>query len=143
MAKIEEAIHIAAPVEKVFAYLVDPINLPEFWPSFDEVRNVQQMPNGGYCWDWTYKMAGVRFEGRTEHKEFILAQHLVSQSGGSIPSSFTWDFQPEEGGTHLTVQVEYTIPSALLGKLVEPFIVKLNEHEAKTVLANLKTRMET
>ncbi len=115
MAKIIKTIHIATPVEKVFDYLVDPINLPEFWPSFDEARNVQRLPNGEYCWDWTYKMADVRFEGRTEHKEFTRAQHLVSQSEGSIPSSFTWDFKPDEGGTHLTVQVEYTIPSALLG----------------------------
>jgi hypothetical protein len=42
----------------------------------------------------------------------------------------------------VTTEVEYTVPIPLLGKLVEAFIVKQNEHEAELFLANLKARME-
>jgi hypothetical protein len=42
----------------------------------------------------------------------------------------------------VTVQVEYTVPIPLLGKLAEAFIIKQNEHEADVMLANLKARME-
>jgi hypothetical protein len=41
-----------------------------------------------------------------------------------------------------TVEAEYSVSASLIGKLVEPVIIKLNEHEAETVLQNLKTRME-
>lgn len=135
-------IHIDAPVEKVFAYMNSPEHLPEFWPSFVEVRNVQPLPGGGNSFDWTYKMGGMKFDGRTETKEYYLNQRTVDKSEGGIPSLFNWIYQKEEGGMRLTVQAEYTIPVVLLGKLVEPLIVKLNEHEAETILANLKALME-
>ena len=38
----------AVPVEKIFRYLNDPSNWPEFWPSLVEVTNLQLLPNGGY-----------------------------------------------------------------------------------------------
>lgn len=142
MAKIERSLIISAPIEKVFAFMANPENLPEIWPSLQEVRNVQLLPNGGYCYDWTYKMAGMRFEGKAEWTEFVKNQRIVDKNESSIPSTFIWTYQPEEGGTRVTVNVEYTIPSAILGKLAEPVIHKMNEHEAETVLANLKARME-
>ncbi len=49
---------------------------------------------------------------------------------------------PRGGGTRVSVSVDYTIPGAVLGKLAEPIVHKMNEHEAETVLANLKARME-
>ena len=47
MAKVEKTITINAPVEKVFSYVEEPINLPEYWPSMVEVRDVEQWPNSG------------------------------------------------------------------------------------------------
>jgi hypothetical protein len=40
------------------------------------------------------------------------------------------------------VEVEYTVPVPLLGKMAEAVIVKLNENEMNVLLANLKARME-
>jgi hypothetical protein len=39
-------------------------------------------------------------------------------------------------------EVEYTIPISVLGKLAEMIVVKMNEHEGDTIMANLKSRME-
>lgn len=41
------------------------------------------------------------------------------------------------------MHAEYIVPGAVLGKLAEPFVVRLNEHEAETVLGNLKARLES
>ena len=46
MAKGETTITINASVEKVFAYVNEPTNLPEVWPSMVEVKDVQRLPNG-------------------------------------------------------------------------------------------------
>ena len=107
-----------------------------------EVKNVQSLPNGGYRYDWVYKMAGMRFEGQTETTEVIQNQRVVAKNESGIPSTFIWTYQPEDGGTRVTVNVDYTVPGAALGKLAEPIIHKMNEHEGETLLANLKARME-
>lgn len=142
MAKVEKAITISAPVEKVFGYVNEPINLPEIWPSMVEAKDVQRLPSGGTSFRWVYKMAGMRFKGTSEDTEVVANQRLVSKSKGGIESTITWTFQPEAGGTKVTFEAEYTVPIPLLGKMAETFIVKQNEHEAELLLANLKARME-
>ncbi|MES0361259.1 MAG: SRPBCC family protein [Anaerolineales bacterium] len=141
MATIKSSITINAPVDKVFEY-AKPENLPEFWPSLVEVKNVKELPNGGYSWDWVYKMAGMRFNGSSVHTEFAANERTVSESSGGIESTITWTYEPEGGGTKMTTLVEYKIPVPLLGKIAEAFVVKMNENESATILANLKARME-
>ena len=142
MAKLQKSITINAPVEKVFAYLSDPNNLPEIWPSMVEIKDVQPAPAGGYNFGWVYKMAGMRFEGASETTEEVPNQRTVTRSTKGIESHFIWTYQPESGGTKLTVDIEYTVPVPLLGKLAEAFIIKQNDQEANALLANLKFRME-
>jgi uncharacterized membrane protein len=142
MAKTKKTITINAPVEKVFAFVSEPTNLPEIWPSMLEVKDVEPSTAGGFNFGWVYKMAGMRIEGASETTESIPNQRVVTRSKKGIESTFVWTYKPEDGGTNLTVEVEYTVPLPLLGKLAEAVIVKLNEHEADTLLANLKVRME-
>jgi len=139
MAKIIRTITINAPVEKVFDYTADSTNLPEFWPSMVEVKDVIKDKS----FSWVYKMAGMRFKGSSEVTESIANERRVTKSSSGIPNIFVWTYQPEQAGTKLTLECEYTVPVPLLGKLAEAFIVKMNEREADTMLANLKARMET
>jgi hypothetical protein len=107
-----------------------------------EVRDVKKVGGVGDSFRWVYKMAGMRFEGTNQTTEFVANQRVVTKNETGIPSTFTWTYQPEAGGTKLTLEVEYTVPIPLLGKLAEAVIVKQNEHEAEGLLANLKARME-
>jgi len=87
-------------------------------------------------------MAGIRLEGSTETTEFVENQRVVTRSKGGIESTITYDFKPEGEGTRLAVEVDYVVPVPVLGKLAEALILKLNEREAETTLANLKDRLE-
>jgi len=142
MAKLRKTITINAPVEKVFSYWQEPTNLPEIWPSIVEVKDVKPLANGGYSFQYVYKMAGMRLRGTSEDTEYVPNQRTVNKSKGGIQATQTFTYQPEAGGTKLTWEIEYTVPVPLLGKLAEAIIVKMNEHEAELVLANLKARME-
>ncbi len=142
MIKIHRKISIHAPVDKVFDFMDDPHNLPEVWPSMVEVRNVTPAPAGGYNFDWVYKMAGIRIDGTTETIEHAPNERIVTQSKKGIDSKFTWKYRYEGNITEITVDTEYNIPIPLIGKLAEALIVKQNEHEADTLLDNLKNRME-
>jgi uncharacterized membrane protein len=86
-------------------------------------------------------MAGIRLEGTSESED-TKNQRIVSKSKGGAESTQTWMFQPEAGGTKVTLEIEYTVPIPVLGKLAEAIIVKMNEHEVELILANLKVRME-
>jgi uncharacterized membrane protein len=142
MATVKKSLTINVPADMIFGYIHNPTNLLEVWPSFVEAKDVQSLPNGGHSFRWTYKMAGMRFEGATEDTEVVANQRIVSKSKGGIDSTITWTFQPEGKGTKVTLEADYTVPIPLLGKLAESVIVKLNEQEAVTILANLKARME-
>jgi uncharacterized membrane protein len=143
METIARKLVIDAPAEKVFAYLGDPTNLPEIWPSMVAVTDVEELPEGGDRYHWVYKMAGTRFEGDSKTVEFEPNKHLVQENTGEIPGKFHWTFTPENGTTRIEMKVEYALPKTLLAKLGERFILKLNEREADMVLANLKDRVET
>ena len=142
MAKMHKTITINAPVEKVFGYVNQPTNLPEIWPSMVEAKDVQRLPNGGNSFRWVYKMAGMSFEGTSEDTEHIPNQRVVNMTKGGIESTMTWEFQPEADGTRVDVEVDYTVPIPLLGKLAEALIIKQNEREFDSLLANLKAKME-
>jgi uncharacterized membrane protein len=143
MAKLQKSIVIKSPVEKVFSYMSDPTHLPDIWPSMAEVKDVKPSPAGGSNFGWVYKMAGMRIDGASETIEYIPNQRQVTQSTKGIQSKFTWTYQPDPGGVKLTVEVEYTVPMPVLGKVAEAVIVRQNEGEAETLLANLKARMES
>ncbi len=143
MEKIERSIFIAATPAKVFGYLLDPTHLPEVWPSMVEISNVQTKPDGTpQSDDWTYKMAGVKFHGHTEFVEVQRDRLIVFRNKSGIPSTFRWTFTPHEGGTTYQAEVEYEIPGVLLGRLAAPFLRRLNEREAETMMQNTKERME-
>lgn len=141
--KIRKSIRIAAPIDVVFEYLTNPHNLLEIWPSMVEVSNVQLKGDGTHSYDWVYKMAHLKFHGHSETIELEKNARVVVRNDTGIPSTFIWTYAGDDGNTKLTVEVEYTLPIALLDKLAEPFIARINEREAETLLENLKLRMES
>ena len=143
MAKLTKSILIDASIEKIFTYMNDPKNLPEIWPSMVEVKDIQPLANGGSRFNFIYKMGGIRLEGTSEDTEFILNELTVSKSTGGIEAMATLIFETVDDRTKVTIIDEYKVPVPVLGKLAEAVIIKLNEQEAVTLLANLKARMET
>ncbi len=103
---------------------------------------MKQLGGGLKTYDWTYKMAGLKLDGSTEVTEYILNEQLATVGKGGIESKFHWTFVPENNGTRLIVMAEYTVPIPVLGKLAESIILKQNEREADTLLANLKSILE-
>jgi len=141
MAKVERSITINAPVEKVFAYIEDPMNELEWIPSLVEVQDVTGRGVETH-FRWAYKMAGMRLEGESTNTEYIPNERIVTQSKGDIVSTWTLTFESHDGGTKLNFVIEYTIPVPVLGKLAEALVLRQNEREADLALANIKDRME-
>jgi uncharacterized membrane protein len=143
MARVETSIVIKAPVEKVFNYLDDPMSNPEWLPGMIDVKDVVQTPDKvGTHFRWTYKMAGMRFEGETTTTEYVANKRIVTKSKGGISSTWTFTFDPHPEGAKLTVAVDYSIPIPVIGKLAESLVLKQNEREANLALTNVKEKVE-
>jgi len=141
MAKVERSFKINAPVEKVFSYVTDPRNELEYIPSITDIRDITGQ-GVGQRFGWTYKMMGIPLKGKDEVTEYVPNQCYVQKSTGGIVSTWTWTFQPEAGGTRLSLVVEYTIPVPVLGKVGERLASRQTEREADLAIATLKDRLE-
>jgi uncharacterized protein YndB with AHSA1/START domain len=142
MAKLSRSTTVHARVEDVFDFLEDKTHFPEFWPSMLDVSDIRDLPNGGKHFHWTYKMAGLRFEGDTEEIEVVPNKKLVGKNEKGIESTVTWLMDGHGEETDLTFEVDYNIPVPVLGKLAEKVVLKLNENEADAMIANIKTQIE-
>ena len=141
MPTINKSININAPVEKVFAYATDPMNLTEWMVSISDVTDVTGS-GVGQNYHWKYKMAGVPLHGESTVREHVPNERTVTEGKGGVTSTFTWTFAPHEGGTKLSVKVDYSIPIPVLGKLAEKLVLKRNQREMVLNNQNIKERLE-
>ena len=143
METIEKSIIINAPVEKVFDYIEDPMNDPEWMIGMMEVHEVEGLPGVGRHYHWTFKMVGIPLKGQTTVIEHVPNRRTVTESQGGVSSTWAVDFEPEGDGTKLTMKVEYTIPIPVVGKLAEHLISKQNERNLESSMENIKHMLES
>ena len=144
MQQTRKTVEIHAPVEQVFNYLCEPTNLPEIWPSVIEVSNVERSEDGTCSFDWTYKMAGMRFPGHCTQKVVSPQEYVDVEAQGQagIPSSFRWTYQQKAGWCELTCEVDYSVPVPVLGRIAEAAAATFNDRVLETMLANVRHAIE-
>ncbi len=140
--KIVRKVDINASVDRVYSFLTDPHHLVEVMPSLSEVANVDHKADGGHSFDYVYKMAGLRLHGHAATSSVEKNKRVIVKTSGGVPSTFDYAYEAVGKGMRLTLTVDYTIPGAVLAKLADPIVHRLNENEAETFLQNLKNRME-
>ena len=141
MAKVKRSIIINAPAEVVFNYLADMKNQSDWIPSTVEVWDVGE-PKVGQIVKWKYKMAGVLLEGETTVTELVPNTRIATQTKGAVASDWLLVLDAKDGGTEVELNIEYTIPIPVLGKMAERIVLKRNEREADLAMDNLKTILE-
>jgi uncharacterized membrane protein len=143
MAHIEQEVSINAPVGAVFQKLMEPETAPEWMASLQDVHNVTGH-EVGESYEWSFKMAGRPFHGKTVFMEIEPNQRVREESSGGISSTWDWRLTPTAaGGTELHVAVDYTVPGSILGAIADKlFIERQNEKDLRQSLENLKHMCE-
>ncbi len=141
MATLKRSIVIDAPADKVFAYVNEPSTMADWLPSMVEVRNVTG-EGEGQQYEWTYKMAGMLLRGESIVVEHVPYSHSVHQSIGMINSTWTFDLEPGENGTTLTLDIDYVVPVPVLGKLAENIVMKRAGRNIECALDNARDVLE-
>ena len=144
MAKVSTSTTISAPIEKVYEYTANPENGPAFIPNLNENNNVSTTPTEvGQKWDWRFNMVGVDLRGSAEVTEVEPNKKwsLKTYSGGE--SDWSYSFESADGGTKVTLEIDYKVPESVGSKMAAPLVEKVNQQNAEQGLQNLKTILES
>jgi uncharacterized protein YndB with AHSA1/START domain len=86
MTTVKSSINISAPVEKVFAYVSNPMNTPEWMVNLVEHTNIVGSGVGQH-YHWKYTMIGLPFQGETTVLEYVPNERFVTESTGGLSGS--------------------------------------------------------
>jgi len=125
----------------VFAYVNDPMVFPDWINGMIEVRNVIGTGEG-LQYEWTFKMVGMLFRGQSIRVNYVQDDCAAYQSIGMMESIWTNITEAHDGGTKLTIKIEYSIPTPVLGKLAEQLTLKRNKRALDASLLNAKEAIE-
>lgn len=145
MAKVSASLVINKPVQEVFDYAASPVNGPAFIPNLNENSNITPEKTGvGQTFDWRFTLAGVDLRGKAEVTEYDAPHKVTIKTTGDSNTDWVYSFEESDGGTKVTVEVNYEIEESALKKVANRMIIdKLNQRSAEQMLDNLKTILES
>ena len=120
MQRVTRSVHITAPPEQVWAVLEDVRLLPELSPGTVEVVAPERLSAVGETFEQTVELAGRRFTSTWTVLEIEPLRRLVIE-GSVLPGTryrLTEELEAEDGGTRLSVTMEYRLPFGPVGRLV-------------------------
>lgn len=146
MPYVEQSIVIQMPPSAVFAFIAhQPERLPDWWRAFHSQERVTPPPTVvGSISRYAYNMMGVRIKGEHQIVEMEADARLLVRTLSGIDGIFEFTFAPADGGTELTIRVDYALPGSVLGQMINrPAIEQSNERDLIEGLQNLKRLLET
>ncbi|WP_160668435.1 SRPBCC family protein [Pseudarthrobacter sp. ATCC 49987] len=116
--------------------------------NLSEAKNVDGDGSAGTVVKHSYLMAGVPFPVTTRVVENTPTgsggKHVRIEFEGPLKGWQTWDYEPESHGTKVSVEIEYNVPGAAIGKFADRVLVeRLQERAREHTLENLKLMAES
>ena len=140
MEKASSDIVINKPVNEVFEYAASPHNGPAFIPNLNENTNIYpEKESVGQKFDWRFNVAGADLRGKAEVTEFTPPTKVVISSNGDIDSKWIYTFAEVDGGTKVTIEIDYEVSESALQRITNKMVIhKLAQKTTEQMLDNLK-----
>jgi uncharacterized membrane protein len=143
MTKLQHTITIARPVDEVWDYVLTTRNDPVWITNVVEVGRGADAPiEPGLEIEETFKFLGVRLPLTltvTEHEP--RRRSAIKVTGGPVPGTGSYEFEPVDGGTRFTMTMETEAHGFF--KLAEPVFSRMARREVATSVEQLKDILET
>lgn len=142
MAKLEAGITINRPVEEVFAFTSNPESEPLWRPELLEMEKTSEGPIGvGTTYREVMQFLGRRIESTGEITKYEPNNMIAMKTtSGPLPFELTGTYQPVEGGTELTFEIEADVGGFF--RFAEPLVARMGKRQMETQLANIKDLLE-
>ena len=146
MTLVTASIDIAAPRERVFAYMLDPEHLDEWVTIHRRVNDADGgEPREGYEMVQTLCLRGANFKVKwklTEHEPNVRATWEGRGPAHSYART-AYQLSDKDGGTHFEYENEFKAPGGFLGAAASRVLVGgVPQREANRSLQNLKRLLE-
>jgi uncharacterized membrane protein len=144
--RAEESAVVDRPVEKVFGYVADSLNLPEWSGAAVEVRDLKHHmpgePGEGDEFTPVHKFLGKRIEEHVEVTAYETNRRITNWStGGPMPLEIDYVFEEApEDKTRLTVSMD-TRPAGFF-RLIGPVFKVAVKRQLRKDLQTLKGLLE-
>lgn len=142
MVRIVESIRVPAPVEQVYQFMDASIRMIELTPGMKKSGELGTAKGKESKVEYTYEMTGMPVRGSVEITEAEQNRRVVYAITGPAPGTFTWTFEPEEGGTKVTVDAEYGSAVPMPDAMMEFFTKAYNENNIKMMLERLQQQFK-
>ncbi len=143
----EDSVIIEQPVHKVFDYVSNPVNLPEWQGPPTEIRDLHQTVPGqlreGDTFTTVLKFLGRRYETPTEVTAYEPNQRLSCRgTGGPVPTEVTFIFEEVPGGSTRFTQSQEAEPGGFF-RLAGPVFERAAKRQLRNDVETLKDLLET
>ena len=147
MSHIYKSILINLPLEKVFNLARNPDRWNTFYVNLSPPEEIRGKGEAGTIVKHHFTMAGVPFPVTTK----VVDEKLVGTKAvwkatneGPLTANHEWNYiakGPEQ--TEVTVDINYTIPGKILGKITDKLVIeRMQEKALANTLENLKLLCE-
>jgi Polyketide cyclase / dehydrase and lipid transport len=142
MPHVEKKGKVEAEPQEVFSLLADRSRAPEWVPALTRVWDLTPPePGVGQRWKWRYELLGLPLEGEGEMTGFEPGRQCRFRTTGLITSTWTYGVEPADGGSEVTVAVDYELPDSLWGRVGDRLaFARMNEGQAEKLIENLQRR---
>jgi coenzyme Q-binding protein COQ10 len=147
VAHIKDSIVISCSPEKVHTYVAKVDKWPTWSGALGSVNSAEGDGAPGTVVHQTYSLVGKSIDFTTTVKEngpkadggYVWR----AERDGGLPGRHSLDFQPQEGKTLVTSELEYELPGGIIGKAADHLGAKAAiEHSARHALRALKELAE-
>jgi uncharacterized membrane protein len=151
MTHIHDSILINAPVDTVYALARNPRKWSTWWVGLSEPKKVKGDGAPGTEIEHDILMAGlpVHIKSRVldDRMDADGSAHWKGLIDGKMHGEQRWDYVPDQGGTLVTADIDYSLGSNIMngvvGKVADRFVFeKMEERAIHQTLENLKYMIE-
>jgi uncharacterized protein YndB with AHSA1/START domain len=145
MGVARQTVWIDAPPERVWAVLVDANRLPEWNADVNAVEDVTgPLDRAGASYTQVFTAGGREVRGRFEIVEADEARSREMRASLPMMARATGrdTLVPRDGGTDLTVELEFELKGGRIARLGEPMLAKRMEQALSRGGAALKELVE-
>ena len=145
MVKIRKSIEIKAPLEKVFAYVVDGENAPEWHPSVKKAKRITGEVGKTSVMRYVAIVGKKKYEFETKVLKYEKNKRYVDvmTKGPLKKYVHVGTFERTEDGSRYIFDLDYEFPWGVIGKIVAKLRKSKVEKETEKSLENIKRILES
>ena len=114
--KMTKTMHVDAEPEEVMSVVLDSAVNP---PGMTMAPVYEAPGMEGSVYEWSFKIVGVPQKGIMVITEYVPGKRMSSRNLGALESTSTMTFEPEDGGTRVTVDGESRLTIPLIGRFLD------------------------